>query len=49
MKYFSEVFSVDIGVSSERGIDFDIDILLDTLPISIATYRMTSAELKELK
>ncbi|XP_070050468.1 uncharacterized protein [Nicotiana tomentosiformis] len=33
----------------EREIEFSIDILPDTLPISIPPYRMTHAELRELK
>ncbi|KAH0669817.1 hypothetical protein KY285_023963 [Solanum tuberosum] len=36
-------------VPPERKIDFEIDLLLDTQPISIPPYRMAPAELKELK
>ncbi|KAH0709413.1 hypothetical protein KY284_010840 [Solanum tuberosum] len=47
---FPKVFPNDIhGVSPEREIDFGLDILLDTHPISILPYRMAPAELKELK
>ncbi|KAH0667604.1 hypothetical protein KY285_028810 [Solanum tuberosum] len=37
------------GVPPEREIDFDIDVLPDTRPISIPPSRMAPAELKELK
>ena len=47
---FLEVFPKDLpGVPSEREIDFGIDLLQDTQPISIPQYRMAPAELKELK
>ncbi|KAH0654435.1 hypothetical protein KY290_032963 [Solanum tuberosum] len=47
---FLEVFADDLpGVPPEREIDFGIDILPDTRPISIPPYKMTRAELKELK
>ncbi|KAH0765418.1 hypothetical protein KY285_001289 [Solanum tuberosum] len=47
---FPKIFPDDLpGVPSEREIDFGIDILLDTRPISILPYRMAPAELKELK
>ena len=36
-------------VPLEREIDFGIDLLLDTQPISIPPYRIALAELKELK
>ncbi|KAH0698841.1 hypothetical protein KY284_013056 [Solanum tuberosum] len=45
-----EVFPDDLpGVLPEREIDFGIDLLPDTQPISIPPYRMAPAELKELK
>ena len=37
------------GVPPKREIDFGIDLLPDTQPISIPPYRMASAELKESK
>ncbi|WMV30894.1 hypothetical protein MTR67_024279 [Solanum verrucosum] len=47
---FSEVFSTDLpSLPHGRDIDFCIDIEPDTQPISIPPYRMTPAELKELK
>ncbi|WMV57878.1 hypothetical protein MTR67_051263 [Solanum verrucosum] len=47
---FLEVFPEDLpGVPPEREIDFGIDILPDTQPISIPPYRMAPVELKELK
>ncbi|KAH0642176.1 hypothetical protein KY285_034832 [Solanum tuberosum] len=47
---FPEVFPDDLpGVLPEREIDFGIDILLHTRPISIPPYRMAPAKLKELK
>ena len=36
-------------VTPEREIDFGIDLLLDTQPISIPPYKMAPAELKKLK
>ncbi|XP_055830767.1 uncharacterized protein LOC129899773 [Solanum dulcamara] len=50
VKEFADVFSNDLsGVPSNRDIDFAIDLKPGTKPISIPPYRMTSAELKELK
>nr|XP_016491152.1 PREDICTED: uncharacterized protein LOC107810837 [Nicotiana tabacum] len=47
---FPEVFPEDLpGVPPDREIDFGIDLLPDTKPISILPYRMAPAELKELK
>ncbi|KAH0691243.1 hypothetical protein KY285_018431 [Solanum tuberosum] len=50
VKEFPEVFPDDLlGVPPEREIDFGIDLLLDTRPISIPPYRMAPTELTELK
>ncbi|KAH0644954.1 hypothetical protein KY284_032838 [Solanum tuberosum] len=47
---FPEVFPDDLpGIFPEREIDFGIDLLPDTQPISISPYRMAPAELKDLK
>ncbi|KAH0709204.1 hypothetical protein KY284_010631 [Solanum tuberosum] len=47
---FPEVFLDDLPrIPPEREIDFGIDLLPDTQPISIPPYRMAPAELKELK
>ncbi|XP_075080213.1 uncharacterized protein LOC142165745 [Nicotiana tabacum] len=47
---FPNVFPDELpGLPPEREIDFAIDMLPDTQPISILPYRMASAELKELK
>lgn len=47
---FSDVFLDDLpGIPPDREIEFGIDLLPDTHPISIPPYRMAPAELKELK
>ncbi|XP_070057438.1 uncharacterized protein [Nicotiana tomentosiformis] len=47
---FLEVFPDELHVIPPgREIDFGIDVMPDTQPISIPPYRMTSPELKELK
>ena len=47
---FLDVFPEDLpGIPLKREIDFRIDLLPDTNPISIPPYRMAPAELKELK
>ncbi|XP_075088180.1 uncharacterized protein LOC142170227 [Nicotiana tabacum] len=47
---FLEVFPDDLlGILPDREIDFGIDVLPDTRPISIPPYRMAPAELRELK
>ena len=47
---FPEVFPEDLPkVPPEREINFEIDLLPDTQPISIPAYRMAPAKLKELK
>ena len=50
MNEFPEVFPEDLpGIHPDREIDFGIDVLLETRPISIPPYRMAPAERKELK
>ncbi|XP_070026057.1 uncharacterized protein [Nicotiana sylvestris] len=50
MREFSEVFPEDLpGLPPVPEIDFGIDLLPDTQPISIPSYRMAPAELGELK
>ena len=47
---FPEVFPNDFpGIPPEREIEFGIDLLPDTNPISILPHRMAPDELKELK
>ena len=50
MNEFIDVFPEELlGIPPEREIEFGIDLLPDTQPISISPYRMAPAELKELK
>ena len=50
VREFLEVFPNNIpSVPPERQIYFGIDLLADTKPISIPSYRMDPGELKELK
>ena len=47
---YSDVFPKDLpGISLEKEIDFGIDIITDTQPMSIPPYKMAPAKLKELK
>ena len=47
---FPDVFPGDLpGLPPEREIDFPIDLVPDTAPISLPPYKMAPAELKELK
>lgn len=47
---FPDVFPDELpGLPPEREIEFSIDVLPDTQPISIPPYRMAPAELQELK
>ena len=47
---FFDVFPEDLpGLPSDREIEFEIELALGIEPISIASYRMAPAELKELK
>ncbi|XP_070025629.1 uncharacterized protein [Nicotiana sylvestris] len=50
VREFPEVFLDDLpGLPPERIIDFDIDLMPGTQPISIPPYRMAPAELNELR
>ncbi|XP_070015583.1 uncharacterized protein [Nicotiana sylvestris] len=50
VKEFLEVFSDELPrIPPDREMDFGIDVLPDTRPISIPPYRMAPAELRELK
>ncbi|XP_070016939.1 uncharacterized protein [Nicotiana sylvestris] len=50
VREFSDVFPEDLpGLPPIREIDFGIDLLPDTHPISIPPYRMAPTELRELK
>ncbi|KAK4380215.1 hypothetical protein RND71_002077 [Anisodus tanguticus] len=47
---FPDIFPDDLpGLPPEREVDFSIDVLSGTQPISIPPYRMAPAELEELK
>ena len=47
---FVDVFPEELpGLPPEQEVDFGIDLLPDTQPISIPPYRMAPAELRELK
>ncbi|XP_070045212.1 uncharacterized protein [Nicotiana tomentosiformis] len=50
VKEYTDVFLDELpGIPLEREINFSIDLLSGTQPISISPYRMVPAELKELK
>lgn len=50
VKNFIDVFPDDLqGLPPAREIEFTIDVLPDTNPISLVTYSMAPAELRELK
>ena len=50
VREFSDVFLKDLpGIPIDREIEFSIDLLPGTSPISKAPYRMALTELKELK
>ena len=50
VKEFPDVFPDDIaGLPPEREVEFTIDLISGTKPISIPPYRMAPAELRELK
>ncbi|XP_070054649.1 uncharacterized protein [Nicotiana tomentosiformis] len=50
VRYYPDVFLADLlGMPPDKDIDFGINLLPGIQPISIPPYRMTPAELKELK
>ncbi|KAM2196116.1 hypothetical protein ACFX1R_030033 [Malus domestica] len=50
VRYFSNVFPEDLpGLPPDREVEFVIDLLPGTNPISLTPYRMAPAELRELK
>ena len=50
VKEFPDVFPHDIsGLPPDREVEFTIDLIPGTEPISITPYRMAHAELRELK
>ncbi|XP_070660513.1 uncharacterized protein [Malus domestica] len=50
VRYFPDVFPDDLpGLPLDRDVEFAIDLLPGTDPISLTSYRMAPAELKELK
>ncbi|XP_050918527.1 uncharacterized protein LOC127135949 [Lathyrus oleraceus] len=47
---FPEVFLEDVtSLPPERGVEFSIDLITGTTPISVSPYRMAPLELRELK
>ena len=47
---FPEAFPEDVSILlSEREVEFTIDLVPGTSPVSMAPYRMSASELKELK
>ncbi|MCI61996.1 cellular nucleic acid-binding protein, partial [Trifolium medium] len=47
---FPDVFPGDVSdVPPEREVEFAIELMPSTSPISMAPYRMSASELKELK
>ncbi|MCI75818.1 cellular nucleic acid-binding protein, partial [Trifolium medium] len=50
VREFADVFPDDIvDLPPEREVEFSIDIVPGTSPISMAPYRMSAAELEKLK
>ncbi|MCI44949.1 RNA-directed DNA polymerase (Reverse transcriptase), partial [Trifolium medium] len=50
VREFADVFPDDIlDLPPKREVEFSIDIVLGTSPISMAPYRMSAAELEKLK
>ncbi|KAM2903825.1 hypothetical protein COP2_003611 [Malus domestica] len=50
VRHFPDVFLEELpGLAPDREVEFTIDLLLGTNPISLTPYRMAPTELKELK
>ncbi|XP_070050184.1 uncharacterized protein [Nicotiana tomentosiformis] len=50
VREFSNIFSADLqGMPPNRDIDFGIDLVTSTQPVSTSPYRMALKELRELK
>ncbi|XP_073019374.1 uncharacterized protein [Primulina eburnea] len=50
VKYFLDVFPDDVsGIPPKREVEFTIEFMPGTVPISMAPYRLAPAEMKELK
>ena len=50
VRYFPNVFPKDLpGLPPNRDMEFVIDLLLGTNPISLTPYRMAPTEVRELK
>lgn len=50
VKYYTDVFPEDLpGLPPPWEVEFMIELMFGTAPISITSYRMASAKLKELK
>ena len=50
VREFSDVFPKELpGLPSEREVDFSIELVLGTNPVSVAPYHMALLELRELK
>lgn len=49
-KEFVDVFSEELTtLPPERGVEFNVELVLRAKPISVTPYRMAQEELKELK
>ena len=50
VRHFPDIFLDDLpGLPPDRDVEFTFDLLLGKDPISLTLYRMTPAELRELK
>lgn len=50
VRYFNNLFPEDLpSLPLDREIEFSFELVKGTKPISMASYRMTPVELKELK